>query len=52
MAAQERQTGVFGAVRNEQSPATEQRFLRETSADDPQTIYNLFFREYDEEKPS
>ena len=52
MAVQERQTGVFGVVKNEQSPEQEQHYLRETSEDDPRTIYNVFFREYDEERQS
>ena len=49
---QERRTGVFGTVQNEEAPSQERRFLRETSPDDPQTIYNLLFRDYDEERQS
>ena len=49
---QERKTGIFGTVQNEQTQTINQQFLRETSRDDPNTIYNLYFKEYDEEKQS
>ena len=46
----ERKTGVFGAVENEQILDEDRRYLQEIPESDPNTIYNLFFKQYDEEK--
>ena len=46
----EKKTGVFGAVENEQTLDEDRKYLQEISESDPNTIYNLFFRQYDEEK--
>ena len=50
----ERKTGVFGAVVGDEAHKNEGEsltvVLKSASEDSPESIYNLIFSEYDEEK--
>lgn len=47
---QQRRTGVFGTVKEDDNQQNVD-YLKPVSQDNPDTIYNLLFKEYNEEIP-